>query len=169
MEISELMTTNVVHVSPDDTLRAAREIFHRQKFHHLIVLREGKLAGVLSDRDVLRSLSPFVDTKTETLRDQQTLETKVSQIMTRNVLAVAPEISVHTAGQLMLAKRVSCLPVATEDKRVVGILTLKTVLRHYIKMDSFNFDSHKKHIINEEKTISPQEDSDSDDDVFSMP
>ncbi len=62
--IADIMITRVVTVEMDDRLSVAKEIFHHAGFHHLLVVDdEGKLEGVLSERDLLRALSQILAAK----------------------------------------------------------------------------------------------------------
>jgi acetoin utilization protein AcuB len=58
MSIKNVMTGKVVTVKMDDPLSAVKEIFEAQRFHHVLVVENGKLFGVVSDRDLLKALSP---------------------------------------------------------------------------------------------------------------
>ena len=134
-KIEAIMSTNVATVNIDDNLHLVRDIFHKLSYHHLVVVDCDRLAGVISDRDFLKAVSPNLDTQKETLVDQASLNKKVSQIMTKTVVAVNKDLQILTASKLMLSKGVSCLPIATEDKKVIGIVTLKDVLKYYIDND----------------------------------
>ncbi|MFC1585168.1 CBS domain-containing protein [Fibrobacterota bacterium] len=132
MNIETIMSADVITVKVDDDLYRVREIFNTRKFHHLVVMQSGELKGVISDRDLLKALSPSLETEEETLKDRSILAKKVSEIMTKEVVAVTRDVSIKAAAQLMLSKNVSCLPIANEKKRVIGIVTLKDVLWSYI-------------------------------------
>lgn len=84
------MTRKVVTVEMDDTLLTIRMIFQHVKFHHLVVVENRKLVGIISDRDVLREVSSFIGKRIETTRDLDTLKKRAHQIMTRNPVAVYP-------------------------------------------------------------------------------
>ena len=61
MEVDSIMTRRVVSVEMDDRLDVVKKIFDTLKFHHLLVVDDrGKLKGVVSDRDLLKALSPYV-------------------------------------------------------------------------------------------------------------
>ncbi len=61
MVMGDIMTARVVTVEMDDRLEVVKEIFDTMRFHHLLVVDEHKkLSGVVSDRDLLRALSPYV-------------------------------------------------------------------------------------------------------------
>jgi len=83
MNIEKVMSKTVVTVEMDDSLKMIKGIFNSTRFHHLLVVESGKLYGVISDRDLLESLSPNIGTITETTRDAAMLNKKAHQIMTR--------------------------------------------------------------------------------------
>ena len=129
MKVDSLMTRNLVTVELDDTLRTVREIFSHAKFHHLLVVEEGRLYGVISDRDLLKAISPRIATASETEKDRATLNKKVHQIMTRKPVVVKPVDSIHDAIELINNHGVSCLPVVDDDNRPVGVLTWRDIFR----------------------------------------
>ena len=83
MKISSIMTRRVVTVEMDDFLQIISEIFENVKFHHILVVDGRKLVGVISDRDFIKALSPFLDTPSEEKPDITTLNKKAHQIMNR--------------------------------------------------------------------------------------
>lgn len=127
--VSTIMATRVVGVSPDDTLDTVRKLFDSHKFHHLIVVERDRAVGVISHRDLLKHLSPFVGTLSEKSRDTWTLDKKVHQVMTRSMVWVERDAPITEAALMMAANRISCLPVLNEKGRPVGILTSLDMLR----------------------------------------
>jgi acetoin utilization protein AcuB len=132
MIVEAVMTKSVVTVSPDDSLEVVRDIFHRHQFHHLVVIEAGKVTGVISDRDLLRNLSPFIGTKAERREDEFLLHRRVHQIMERRVVSVKPSTPIKEAVAVLLHHRVSCLPVLEEDGRLAGIATWHDLLRYML-------------------------------------
>ena len=128
MLIKEIMTTRVATVSMDDRLGVIKEIFGQAHFRHLLVLEEEVLVGVISDRDLLRALSPYLDTDAEMNRDTETLNRRAHQIMSRQPITISPESSLQAASAIMLEQHVSCLPVL-ENGALVGIVSWKDLLR----------------------------------------
>lgn len=126
------MTRKVVTVEMDDTLLTISMIFENVKFHHLLVVENKKLVGVVSDRDFLREVSPFLGKVIETTRDLDTLKKKVHQIMSRNPVTVSPETSIEAAAGLLLEKNISCLPVISSRDSIEGIVTWKDILKFYL-------------------------------------
>ncbi len=130
MTLGEIMTTRVVTVEFDDSLATVKEIFDSLRFHHLLVIGSDKrLCGVISDRDLLRAISPYVGTPSETVRDSATLKKRAHQIMTRSPITLRPDASLADAIQLLLSHRVSCIPIVDESFSVVGIVSWRDVLR----------------------------------------
>lgn len=130
-QIDTIMTRDVVTIAPDDTLMEIREILHKRGFRHLVVTKGGALVGVVSDRDVLKALSPFLDTGAERPRDVNTLVKPARQFMRSDPVTVGPEATVEEAGTILLERTISCLPVVEEDK-VLGIVTTKDLLTSYV-------------------------------------
>ena len=131
MRIDAIMTADAVTIDLDDSLRAVGEFFRRMEFHHLLVVEDGRLCSVVSDRDLLKASSPFLHTMTEQVRDTAILKKRVHQIMSRQLVTVACDTTVAEAVRLLLEKNVSCLPVLASDGTVEGIVTWRDLIRAY--------------------------------------
>lgn len=129
MNVDAIMSREPVTVGMDDDLHRVKDLFELYRFHHLLVLLGERLVGVISDRDLLRASSPFVGRASERPQDLATLNRRVHQIMTRNLVVVAPDTPVEVAARLMLDKRVSCLPVVAAEGQLLGIVTWRDQLR----------------------------------------
>ena len=129
MRVSEAMTPDVITVSMDLTLEELRSLFEVAPFHHLLVVEEGDLVGVVSDRDLLKNLSPFIGHLSERGQDVVLLKKKVHQIMTRTLVTVRDDSKLEDAARLMLSKRVSCLPVVDAAGKCAGIITLRDITK----------------------------------------
>jgi acetoin utilization protein AcuB len=125
-----VMTTRLVTVELDDPLEVVKRIFDSVKFHHLLVVDAGKkLCGVISDRDLLRALSPYIGTASENARDTATLNKRVHQIMSRQPVTLPPEATVAEAVKVFLEHRVSCIPVVGPGFKAVGIVSWRDILK----------------------------------------
>jgi acetoin utilization protein AcuB len=131
LRLADVMTTRVVTVELDDPLEVVKRIFDSVKFHHLLVVDSDtrKLCGVISDRDLLRALSPHIGTASENARDAATLNKRVHQIMSRQPVTLPPEATVADAVKVFLEHRVSCIPVVGPGFKVVGIVSWRDVLK----------------------------------------
>ncbi|MFA6229402.1 MAG: CBS domain-containing protein [Rhodanobacter sp.] len=129
MTVQSIMSTRLVTIEMDDKLKVVREIFDAMNFHHLLVVDEGQLVGVVSDRDLLRALSPFLGSVVEAERDVATLNRRVHQIMTRHPITLGPQATLADATALFLTHNISCIPIVDAEFRPVGIISWRDVLR----------------------------------------
>ena len=130
--VKSIMSKKVISITMDDSLAKARELFLEFHFHHLLVLESGRLVGVISDRDLLKAISPFIGSLSELDRDRATLNKRAHQIMNRNPITVEADATVEIAAQRLLKNRVSCLPVVTQDGKVSGIVSWRDLLKAYL-------------------------------------
>jgi len=130
MALSNIMTARIVTVEMDDRLEVVKEIFDTMNFHHLLVVDEHKkLSGIVSDRDLLRALSPYVGSAAETARDLATLNKRVHQIMTRHPITLRPQSEIAEAVHLLLEHRISCIPIIDDACKPVGIVSWRDLLK----------------------------------------
>jgi acetoin utilization protein AcuB len=127
--VEKIMSPHVLSVDMDVSLKEIREIFEHVRFHHILVLENERLAGIISDRDLLKAVSPYASTQSERPRDAATLRKRVHQIMTRKPISVNVDSSVIEAIRSFIDHKVSCLPVLNQDGSVAGILTWRDVLK----------------------------------------
>ncbi len=130
MTVDGIMSRDLVTVDPGTALMDIRKRLQEGGFHHLLVVENDELLGVISDRDVLRALSPFLDTYTEEHRDVQTLAQPASEVMRSEPITVAPSTEIKDASRLLLDHDISSLPVV-EQNELAGIVTTKDFLNHY--------------------------------------
>ncbi len=123
------MTPAPAAVEMDEPLWRVRERMQEGRFHHLLVVENGRLAGLVSDRDVLAALSPAADSPFASRADALTLERPVHLVMARRLVAVAPDVPVLEAVGMLLDNDIHCLPVVDGQGRCVGIVTATDVLR----------------------------------------
>lgn len=128
MKVKDIMSPRPVCVSSSETMWAVKRIFEKYTFHHVLVLDDGVLVGILSDRDYLKTASPHVKSGAVSSRDLETMNKKVHQIMSRKVIAIDANESVMQAVMLFNQNKISCLPVLDKDN-VVGILSWRDVMR----------------------------------------
>ena len=123
MKVSEIAHTVLVTVTMDLTVGRARDIMKMKKIRHLLVMDGGELVGVITDRDVRSHLSPRIDTPVESSEDEKTLETKIHQVMKRELITVSPDTLIGEAAALLLKHKIGCLPVIDKDGFIMGIVT----------------------------------------------
>lgn len=133
LKVADVMSGRVATVKFDDTVMTVKGIFSRVRFHHLpVVDDDGRLIGILSDRDFLASVSPFVGTVNEQSRDIELMKRKVGLVMTRNPSSVTVGTDIIDAIRMMNEYKVSCLPVIVPaTKQLLGIVTWKDIVRAF--------------------------------------
>ncbi len=123
MIVATIMTRKVVTVEMDYSIQIIRDIFKNFEFHHILVLQNQKLVGIISDRNLIDREE----------RDTITLDKKAREIMSRNLITVDVETSVEKASDLLLENNISCLPVISHQGDVEGIVSWKDILKFYSK------------------------------------
>jgi acetoin utilization protein AcuB len=118
MLVGKRMTRNVATITPGDYLATARVKMEMGGFRRLPVVTEGKLVGIITDRD-LRQHTGYLE------------RTKVNAAMTEKVVTVAPQTTLEEATQLMLTHKIGGLPVVEKDQ-LVGIITASDILQTFL-------------------------------------
>ena len=129
MSVKAIMSSPVFTIELDDDLTVVDKIFSDTKFHHLLVVENSKLFGVVSDRDLLKALSPKIGTAAEKLNDTATLNKKVHQIMSREPICIKQHQSIHDAIHIFLNSNISCIPVVDGNNIPVGIISWRDILK----------------------------------------
>lgn len=133
--VRDIMSSPVHTVNMDDTLLTVKNTFDRVRCHHVVVMEQKRIHGVVSDRDVLRVISPFVGNESmERQQDRNTTKRRVHQIMSREPVTVGPEETVVAAAETMFANHVSCMPVAADEGHLLGIVTTRDFVRWALRM-----------------------------------
>lgn len=127
MKVTEIMSTEVVSVAMDDTLAVVKDIFDNASFHHILVVELGKLCGVISDRDLLKAISPNIDTVSETTKDSATLNKKAHQILTRQLITLTPSAGIYDAISVFNEYKISCIPIVDDENKPIGIISWRDV------------------------------------------
>lgn len=117
--VSEIMTRDVISLPPTATLNEARTLMQRHHIRHLIVLAEGMLVGLVSQRDILAAQESSLEKAHENDALQQH---QISEIMAQEVTTVSPRAGIREAAQYLQKYKYGCLPV-TDKGRLVGIVT----------------------------------------------
>jgi acetoin utilization protein AcuB len=138
MKVSDLMTRALITIRPDDSVEVAVQLLRQRGVRHLLVLKNARLVGIISDRDIKRALDP------ERTRKKLLgigglyflLEPIfVHEIMTPNPVTIQPNVPIQEAASVMVAERFGALPVVRGNE-LVGIITETDLLRYFAKAAS---------------------------------
>jgi IMP dehydrogenase len=124
VKVEELMVKNVITLQTNTSVYEAVKLLNKNKIGCLVIVQDGQIVGILTERDLLERVL-------EKCRNPR--ETKVSEIMTKQVIVGNPEMELSEATNLMFENRVKKLPI-TQRKQLVGIVTLTDIARS-ISMD----------------------------------
>ena len=123
------MSSKVVSVEMDDSLAEVKRIFDNAHFHHLVVIANNKLVGVISDRDLLKALSPNIDSAGVTAKDLACLNKKAHQIMSRNPITLPESASIKNAVDTFNKHKISCIPIVDDNNQLKGIVSWRDIMR----------------------------------------
>jgi CBS domain-containing membrane protein len=134
MSVADLMTTDVVTLTEDETLAHAQRCMARGRIRHLPVVREERLVGLITHRDLLAaSFSIFAEV--DTSEQRRVFDTvRVVEAMHRDVVTVSPGLAVSKAARILLENKYGCLPVVDDEQRLQGIVTEADFLRLTVKL-----------------------------------
>lgn len=132
MLVKNWMSKNVVAVDVNDSMQSAIYTLRDNKITLLPATSEGKLVGIVSDRD-LKKASPS-DATTLDMHELLYLisRIKISDLMIKNPITVLPDYTIEEAAQLLLEHKISGLPVLDLKGKLVGIITKSDIFRALI-------------------------------------
>ena len=116
--IREVMTAELITVEPSTSVAAAVTVMGMQGVGAVLVIENGRLEGIFTERDLVRALSHDIGAASQ----------PVTQWMTPNPVTVGPETSVERALEIMLAGNFRHLPV-TDGDQVVGVVSIRDLSR----------------------------------------
>lgn len=111
------MNKNVVVSEPGITVKEAARIMSQFHIGSLIILKNKKIVGIITERDILISVA----------QGKEAELTTVEEVMTKNVITIAPDKTVEDAVNLMIEHRIKKLPVVDGNK-LVGIITASDIV-----------------------------------------
>jgi CBS domain-containing protein len=114
--VRDVMTGAAVTDSATDTLRSAAERMWREQTGSLLVMDGGRLAGIITERDLLRAMALGADLATAT----------VDEAMTTEVFTVTPDMPLRDAAREMAVRWIRHLPVVDGDQ-VLGVISMRDV------------------------------------------
>ena len=128
-KVSSIMTRDPVTLSDGDALRIAVDLELKRRIRHFPVLsKEGKLVGILTDRDIKRGLPSPLAVHNREDYERMLNETPVTRLMTKDPITVTSQSNVEDAVRIMLEKRIGGLPVVDEGV-LVGVVTQTDALK----------------------------------------
>jgi acetoin utilization protein AcuB len=139
--VRDWMTEHLVTLSPEASVAEALTLCRKRRIRHIPILEEGRLVGIVSDRD-LRDASPALG---DPERARTLQELRVADVMSREVITVDPQDSIENAAQQMYELKIESLPVMSEgavadagssvaEEELLGIVTSSDVMRALVTL-----------------------------------
>ncbi len=120
--VRDVMTHEVATLERNDRLSTADNVMRLGRIRHMPVLEDGNLVGLVTQRDLFRGA--LLKTLGYGSKAEQTmLDTlAVKEVMATDLVTIAPDATLQEAAQIMIERKIGCLPVV-ENEKLVGILT----------------------------------------------
>ncbi len=129
MFVGKRMKSEVVTVSPEDTLHRAGALLKEHRIHHLPVLAGGNLVGIVTDTDIRNAR---LEETPQAAPGSAALEhRKVGEVMTRDVVTLSPVDTIEDAALILHQKRFEAIPVV-ENRKLVGIIAKADVIAAFL-------------------------------------
>jgi CBS domain-containing protein len=126
--VRDIMTSEVSTLGRNDSLQLAKDIMTLGRVRHFPVLDDGKVVGVVSQRDLYKASLGSVMKYGEKAQRAFLEGIAIKEIMSDPPITIAPHASVQEAARLMMEKKVGCL-VVLEGPKLVGIITETDMLK----------------------------------------
>lgn len=128
--IFKIMTKQPETVAPNDTMEEVRQVFEKRGFHHVPVVENEILVGLVSYTDYLSLVRSVFDNNQEVRNNEQVLHaTIVREVMTTDLLCLSKNDTVEDALRIFKANQFHSLPVVDEHKHLVGIITTYDLMK----------------------------------------
>jgi CBS domain-containing protein len=118
-QLRDIMRTEIVDVEMAATLQEAAHEMVELRSSSLVISEHDRLVGIMTERDMVKAMADGVDATVAHVRDY----------MTKTPVSALPDTSVEEATQVMLERGFRHLPVVDDDKRLVGIVSIRDLAR----------------------------------------
>jgi len=124
LRVRDIMKRNVLVLSKDATIKDALDLMIENSAGSVVILDKEKIAGIITERDILSKI----------LNHNKSLDTKIEEVMTKNVITISPDEKVEKAAEIMTENKIKKLPVVESDK-LIGIITLTDIVASGVKLE----------------------------------
>lgn len=142
MFVSYWMTRKVFTIGPEDSVSDAVRIMKEKGIKHLPVVKDERLRGILSDRDI-KEFTPSRATSLDVYELHYLLaKTKVREVMKTRVVTTTLETPIEEAAMVMFDRGIGCLPVI-EQGRLAGIISDRDIFRVLVDITGVRHGGHR--------------------------
>ncbi len=133
MFVGERMSRPVISVSPDEPINEVLAMFREEHIRRAPVMKDGKLVGIVSERDLLNASPSPVTTLSIWEMNYLISKVTVKSVMTKKVITVDKDTPIEEAARIMADKKIGGLPVISAGK-VVGIITETDLFKVFLEL-----------------------------------
>jgi len=129
MFVKTWMSKPVITVNADDSMKMAIKLLDRHNIRSLPVMKQGKLVGIIADRDLKKKSAS--DATTLEIHELKYLlsKIKVFKIMTKNPITIPSDFTLEETARILLKNKISGAPIVNDQKKVIGMITRDDLLR----------------------------------------
>jgi len=132
MFVGERMSHPIISITPDMPVHDALDMFKRERIRRAPVVKEGKMVGIVSDKDLLNASPSPASSLSVWEMNYLLSKITVSEVMTKNVMTVAEDTPIEEAARIMADNKIGGLPVM-RDGHVVGIITETDLFKIFLE------------------------------------
>jgi len=133
MLVGERMSHPIISIAPDMPVHDALDLFKRERIRRAPVVKDGKLVGIVSDKDLLNASPSPASSLSVWEMNYLLSKITVSEVMSKNVLTVAEDTPIEEAARIMADNKIGGLPVM-RDGHVVGIITETDLFKIFLEL-----------------------------------
>lgn len=133
MFVGERMSRPVISVSPDAPINDVLVMFKKEHIRRAPVLKDGKLVGIVSERDLLNASPSSATTLSVWEMNYLISKVKVKNVMSKKVITVNRDTPIEEAARIMADKKIGGLPVV-DGERVVGMITETDLFKVFLEL-----------------------------------
>ena len=133
MFVSERMSRPVIAVSPDEPINEVLAMFRREHIRRAPVMKEGKLVGIVSERDLLNASPSPVTSLSIWEMNYLISKVTVKSVMSKKVITVDKDIPIEEAARIMADKKIGGIPVVSAGQ-VVGMITETDLFKAFLEL-----------------------------------
>lgn len=133
MFVGERMSRPVISVSPDMPINEVLAMFRKEHIRRAPVMKDGKLVGIVSERDLLNATPSSVTTLSIWELNYLISKVKVKDVMAKKVITVDQDTPIEEAARIMADKKIGGVPVVS-GKNVVGIITETDLFKIFLEL-----------------------------------
>ena len=125
--ILETKSKIIFSVSPETSVYIALEVMFDKNISSLLILENNQPVGIFTERDYARKIA---------LKGRNSRDTKMSEIMTKNLITITPDYTIEDAMRIMTEKHIRHLPVL-ENEKLIGVISIGDLVKYLIEEQKF--------------------------------